>query len=153
MLLHEMGHIVHADHAVAFDNGAFVQLNLEPSLAKASEERADEFAARLLRQGSRRTDGSGAALAATAVSVEITKLSWNQQAYRSLDEFGAAAVAKQSVFLDAGFVHPNLAWRILRVNALIQETPASRQLLEDFEATRRRSPNPQSLYPAPGVTK
>jgi hypothetical protein len=85
------------------------------------------------------------------VSVELTKLGWNQQAFRSLDEFGATATGKPSVFLDAGYSHPNLAWRVLKVNDLVQQSSVSQALLEAFEAARRQGANPQPLYQAPGA--
>jgi hypothetical protein len=38
--------------------------------------------------------------------------------------------------------HPNLEWRILSVNHLIQATEVSRRLLEEFERMRRAEPEP-----------
>ena len=77
---------------------------------------------------------------------ELTKLSGNMQALRSLAEFGAFAVGKPSVFFDNGYTNPNWAWRILRVNNLIQQTKGTQYLLEAFEDARRRGTDPQPLY-------
>jgi hypothetical protein len=123
ILLHEVGHIVGGNSAGEFTNGEFSQLNIDRSIAKANEEKADEFAAALVRSLIQPTKVSDASLAANWVALELTKLSWNMQAYRSLDEFGAAATGKPAVFFDQGYSHPNLAWRMLRSNYLIQQTP------------------------------
>ncbi|ULA63278.1 MAG: hypothetical protein LZF86_100279 [Nitrospira sp.] len=77
---------------------------------------------------------------------ELAKLSWNMQAYRTLDEFGAFALGVPGVFFDNGYSHPNLAWRILRTNNLIERSDATQQLLDAFEAARQRSSNPTPLH-------
>jgi hypothetical protein len=145
MLLHEVGHIAQGSAAGEFANGAMSALNIEPTVAKANEEKADEFAAGLIRHHAGQV--SGASLPANWVAIELTKLGWNMQAYRTLDEFGAAATGKPAVFFDAAYSHPNLAWRMLRSNHLIQQTAATRQLLEAFEEARRRGSSPVRLYP------
>jgi hypothetical protein len=146
MLLHEVGHIRKGSAGMDFDRGEMSQLNIEPSLAKANEEEADEFASALIREYARPGSTVDAFLNAHELSMQLSKLSWNMQAYRTLDEFGAAATGKRSVFFDQTYSHPNLAWRILRSNYLIQRTPETKQLLDAFENIRRRSLESQPLY-------
>lgn len=86
-------------------------------------------------------------LEANWVVNELSKLSWNMQAFRTLDEFGSFAIGKPDVYFDNGYSHPNLAWRILRVNNLIQQTQDSQALLDFFEEARQRGANPEPLYP------
>jgi hypothetical protein len=135
MLLHEVGHISNGNAAAEFIDGELSQLNLEPSLAKANEEGADEFATNLIRLYLNQT--SPVSLTANWVATELTKLSWNMKAYRTLDEFGAGATGKPSVFFDQTYSHPNLVWRVLRSNYLIQQSPETTQLLDAFEAARQ----------------
>lgn len=146
MLLHEVGHLVRGASAVSFSNGEMSQLNVEPSLAKASEEAADEFATEVVRRQVMATPPVTAMVQAISVALELTKLGWNMQAYRSLDEFGAEATGKPSVYFDATYSHPNLAWRVLRSNHLIQPTPATRQLLDAFDAARERGAEAKPLF-------
>ncbi|MGJ0514365.1 MAG: hypothetical protein ACR65O_01295 [Methylomicrobium sp.] len=68
------------------------------------------------------------------------------QAFRAFDEFGSFAVGKLGVYFDNGYSHPNLAWRILRVNNLIQHTEATQTLLNSFDDARQRGANPEPLY-------
>jgi hypothetical protein len=149
MLLHEVGHLTNKTAGAEFANGELSELNIEPSRAKASEEEADEFAADLLRTLSRQKPVSSVSLEATSVTLQLGNLSWNMQAQRSLDEFGATAVGKPSVFFDQNLTHPNLAWRVLRANFLIHQTPETKELLDAFEEARRRGANPQPLYVRP----
>ena len=145
VLLHEGGHLKQGSPAAAFKNGDLSQLNIDPSRAKANEERADQFAADILRRQAYTAPATATSLNANWVVNELSKLSWNMQAFRTLDEFGAFAVGKPSVFFDDGYDHPNMALRILRMNHLIQDTDATRQLLETFEEARRRGANPEPL--------
>jgi len=138
MLLHEVGHLNKRTSGADFANGSLSQLNIDPSLAKADEEDADEFAAGVVRDWSTKEPASTTSLEANFVAIELTKLSWNMQAYRTLDEFGAFATGKPSVYFDQNLTHPNLAWRILRSNYLIQQSPETRQLLQSFEEARQR---------------
>lgn len=146
VLLHEAGHITKHTPSGAFEEGVLNQLNIDPTKAKANEEDADEFAADLLRKFSRQTPANNTSLEANWVVNELSKLSWNMQAFRTLDEFGAFAVGKPGVYFDTGYSHPNLAWRILRVNNLIQHTEATQTLLNSFEEARQRGANPEPLY-------
>lgn len=77
---------------------------------------------------------------------ELVKLSWNMQAYRTLDEFGSFATGRPAIFFDQSYSHPNLAWRVLRSNYLIQKSPETKFLLDAFEEARQRGANPKSLY-------
>lgn len=146
ILLHESGHIATQSASGAFNEGPFNQLNIDPSKAKANEEDADEFAANILRQYSRQTPANQSSIEANWVINELSKLSWNMQAFQSLDEFGAFAVGKPSVYFDNGYSHPNMAWRVLRINNLIQSSEATRSLLDLFEEARQRGANPAPLH-------
>lgn len=146
ILLHEVGHLKKGTPGAVFREGKLSQLNVEPSRAKSAEEDADDFAADLLKARKVQTPVGAVSLAANWVVMELTKLSWNMQAFRTLDEFGSFAVGKPSVFFDDGYSHPNLAWRILRVADRIQGTEETRYLLEAFEEARRRGASPTPLY-------
>ena len=149
ILLHEVGHLVTSTAGADFANGELSELNIDPSRAKANEEDADMFAADLVRTLMQRKPASALSLEASSVAMELGSLSWNMQAYRSLDEFGATVVGKPSVFFDKNLSHPNLGWRILRMNELIHHSPETAYLLDTFEAARRRGANPEPLYVAP----
>ena len=146
VLLHEVGHLEAGNAAVAFKGGEISQLNIDPSEEKRNERKADEFAAELLRYAAHAKPVNMRSIEANFVVNELSKLSWNMQAFRSLDEFGAFAIGKPSVFFDQGFDHPNMALRVLRMNHLIVGTPETRALLESFEEARRRGANPTPLY-------
>ncbi|ROZ74955.1 hypothetical protein EEB15_16375 [Ramlibacter sp. WS9] len=146
VLLHEVGHLRSGTTGAIYRDGAMSQLNVEPSRAKAAEEDADEFAADVLARRARQPIANDDSISANWVLIELTKLSWNMQAFRTLDEFGAFSVGKPSVFFDDGYSHPNLAWRILRVNDRIHGSRDTRDLLEAFEEARRRGADPQPLY-------
>lgn len=87
------------------------------------------------------------------VSHALVLLSWNMQAFISLDNFGSTPVGAPAVFFDKNLSHPNLIWRVLSVNHLIQQTEVGKKLLESFEAARERGANPEPLYVKPGSTK
>lgn len=146
ILLHEAGHIKEGTPAAAFKEGEISQLNVDPDKAKVSERRADEFAAELLRRLAYTTPANSASIEANFVLNELIKLSWNMQAFRTLDEFGSYAVGKPSLYFDPDYTHPNMALRILRTNHLIHDTEATRQLLQAFEEARQRGANPKPLY-------
>jgi hypothetical protein len=142
MLLHEVGHIAARSAGVEFVNGETSQLNIDPSIAKANEEKADQFAVLLIRSRMDQKPVSSVSLAATTVSTELGKLSWNMQAYRTLEEFGAVITGKPAVFFDQNYSHPNLAWRVLNANHLIHRTAETKALLDAFQAARRKGANP-----------
>lgn len=146
ILLHEVGHLRKDTPGAVFRDGEMSQLNIEPGRAKVAEEEADDFAADILKTRANQKPLSDVSFAANWVVMELSKLSWNMQAFRTLDEFGAFAVGKPSVYFDDGYSHPNLAWRILRVADRIQGSDATRYLLKAFEEARRRGADPQPLY-------
>ena len=78
-----------------FVNGSLTQLNIEPSRAKAAEENADQFAADLIRKHANQVSKSS--LQANFIAVQLSTLSWNMQAFISLDQFGATALGTPSV--------------------------------------------------------
>ncbi len=147
MFLHELGHLQHGHHATDFVEGKLMQLNIEPSIAKQHEKLADEFAAAIIQQAVHGSQAASAtSLEATFLAAELTKLSWNLQARRSLDFFGSDVLGTPEVFFDSGYSHPNLSWRILRVNHLIHQTHESRTLLEKFEQSKIRGAEPEPLF-------
>jgi hypothetical protein len=145
ILLHEVGHLRKGNPGAVFRDGAMSQLNVEPSRGKVAEEEADDFAADLLKTRANQMPAGDVSLAANWVVTELSKLSWNMQAFRTLDEFGAFAVGKPSVYFDDGYSHPNLSWRILRVADRIQGSDSTRYMLETFEEARRRGADPRPL--------
>lgn len=149
MLLHEVGHIATRSAGVEFANGEMSQLNIEPSIAKANEEKADRFATLIIAERMHQQPASDVSNAAGWVSMALTTLSWNMQAYRTLDEFGATITGKPEVFFDQNYSHPNLAWRILNANHMIHQTPQTKALLDAFEDARRRGANPKPLFVRP----
>jgi len=149
MLLHEVGHLSKGSAGAVVEHGTMLQLNIDPSKAKANEEEADDFASSLLRQYFRETPANFTSLEANAVVTELLKLSWNMQAYRTLDEFGAWAVGKPSVYFDNGYTHPNIAWRVLRSNYLVHQNQATKELLDQFEQARLLGTNPAPVYKRP----
>lgn len=151
MLLHEVGHIKKRSSATDFENGELAELNTSESLAKAAEKEADRFSADAIRAGLKK--GSMLGIEAAWVSQALVMLSWNMQAFISLDNFGSTAVGKPAVFFDKNLSHPNLIWRVLSVNHLIQQTDTDKKLLESFEAARDRGSNPEPLYVKPGSDK
>lgn len=149
MLLHEVGHLTKSTAGAQFENGELSELNVDPSRAKADEEDADEFATDLVKELIQRKKVSAETLEATTVSMELRKLNWNMQADRTLDRFGALAIGKPEVFFDKNLSHPNLHWRVLRMNNLIQGTRETKALLDTFEDAQRRGAIAQPLYVAP----
>ena len=149
MLLHEVGHIAKSTAGADFQNGELSELNIEPSRAKADEDEADEFAAGLVKTLMQRKPASTESLEATAVAMALGNLSWNMQAYRSLDKFGALSIGMPSVFFDKNLSHPNLHWRVLRMNHLIHGSRETKELLDTFEDARRRGASPEPLYVEP----
>ncbi|WP_244788356.1 hypothetical protein [Cupriavidus pauculus] len=146
MLLHEIGHLVKNSTGMAFTNGELSELNVAPTVAKYREQDADEFASQIVIDAMEEKPPSSASIEANWISTALVTLSWNMQAHRSLDEFGATATGKPAVFFDPNLSHPNLDWRILHSNYLIQKTPASKALLDAFEEARQRGENPEPLY-------
>lgn len=138
MLLHEMGHIRNGDHG-AWDAPASSAPvpNLAATRDKDAEVAADRFAAVAVKTA--QAVSSTRAVTASMLAVAIATLSWNLQAHRALDDFGGTTLRKRQLFWDKGLTHPNLEWRILVVNDLIENTARTHQLVLDFEAGRQPS--------------
>jgi len=146
MFLHEVGHIAKKSTGMEFENGELSELNVDPSIAKLNEQEADEFASKIVIKAKEQKPPSSTSLEANWISTALVTLSWNMQAHQSLDEFGATAIGKPSVFFDPNLSHPNLDWRILYSNYLIQRTPEAKALLDSFEEARRRGEDHKPLY-------
>lgn len=146
MLLHEAGHIINDGRFG--ENAATVRVsssfNRDPTLQKEREVAADTYAAETVKEALKQK-GSERGLAASNVAMSLSELSWNLQVHRSLDSFGATITKAPAVFWDSGLSHPNLEWRILRANALIQGTEASAGLLRSFEESRGDKQKPLFL--------
>jgi len=138
VLLHEVGHLAQSTRGVEFSELDQSMLNTERNAMKKAEEEADDFAAAVLRRTAKAATVSSTSLDANWVVNELSKMSWNMQAFRTLDEFGAFSIGKPSVFFDGDYTHPNLALRVLRVNDLIHSTDETRYLLEAFKEARER---------------
>lgn len=142
MLLHEAGHM-ERDTAATSDADVTTigtyRLNRSANADKDREWSADEFAAQVIRRGMEKK-GTDLGLLASGIAMALSQVGWNLQVHRSLDQFGATAVRDPAVFWDAGLSHPNLEWRIMRVNAMLSATPESQQLLKDFEEAREAGP-------------
>ena len=146
MLLHEVGHIKAGNSAVEFKDGELAQLNLSASLAKLREEEADEYAATLIRNQATKEVVDDASLTALWISTALSNLSWNMQAYRTLDQFGSSVTGSPEVYFDQSYSHPNLAWRVLRSNHQIQNTKETEELLREFERIQQISIDAVPLY-------
>jgi hypothetical protein len=139
MLLHEAGHIARGHVFQSSPQSAGPDRGNERESQKSMEIVADEFAANAITTALAE-NGTDAGLAAARVAVAIAQLSWNLAGHRLLDDFGGTFLRKPSLFQDAGFSHPNLEWRVLRVNALVSPNSAARSLLEEFEDARNAGP-------------
>jgi len=143
MLLHEAGHVAQGRTPCGMTSGApsngNTALNLTPTEQKACEVKADAFAAAAIRTALAVHKGPGM-LAAGNVAIALSQLSWNLQAHRMLDSFGANAMRDPSLFRDIGLSHPNLEWRILSVNNMIAPSESSSDLLNAFEKARTNGP-------------
>lgn len=147
MLLHEAGHIVSDGNVSATDESgspASTSLNLDPTAQKERENNADTFAANAIRAALNAKGDAG--LAAARIAMTLSQVSYNLSAHRLLDDFGGTPLRKRSLFWDSGLSHPNLEWRILNVNNMIESTATSRQLLQEFEEAREGGKTPYRLY-------
>ena len=138
MLLHEAGHVAQGRTPCGMigtpPDSVAAGSNLTPTEQKACEMKADTFAATAIRAALARK-GPGM-LSAGNVAIALSQLSWNLQAHRMLDSFGANAVRDPTLFRDVGLSHPNLEWRILSANNMIAPSESSRDLLDTFEGAR-----------------
>jgi len=142
MFLHEIGHIVHGDPGQFEAQNQQSSYNTDKTTQKAREEAADEYAVNLVAVASRGKNSLDAWMAAMNVQLVLTNLSWNMAEQRFLLHFGATALCSRSVFVDAGYSHPNFELRMLMANDMLAQTALSRQLLENFQACRSTPPSP-----------
>jgi hypothetical protein len=139
MLLHEVGHIANKHCGM-----------IPSSSQKERENDADYFAANLIRSAVREK-GTQRGLDASMIASTLTMFSWNIATHHVIDDFGGRPLRKSSIFGDSSSCssHPNLEWRILGVNDLIQHTASSHKLLTDFAKSRYDGPSKTPLYKAP----
>ncbi|WP_156901629.1 hypothetical protein [Azohydromonas australica] len=136
MLMHEVGHLMKRTAGAEFTNGSLFQLNIEPSLAKAREEEADQFAAELVRYWARETRGRNYN-EAELIAGELLSLS-QHLANRTVGDFWTYALGSPEAYFDQNLSHPNLAWRIFRSTHLIWQSGYTKHLLKSFEEARQR---------------
>lgn len=152
MLLHEVGHIVSGDFPGKDEQSGSVtqskasSLNLDSTLQKDREVAADRYAAQAISTAIAER-GTERGVAAAAIALTLSQLSWNLAEHRLLDNFGGTTTRERALFWDSGLSHPNLEWRILSVNDALSNTTASHQLLTDFESSRQSEHS--VLYRAP----
>jgi hypothetical protein len=153
ILLHEVGHI---QPAALPDNQAISALVSSLGSGKQEEMRADAFAAgQIAGATSRKWDPTQAAF---HVSLALSHISWNLQADRMLNNFGATSLNLPSAFNEKGLSHPNLELRFLVINYLVHPDKASLDLLNAFIYARdhpggvlyqRDTSDPYSLFGPP----
>jgi hypothetical protein len=147
ILLHEVGHI--PKQALPQD-AAISTLLASLGEAKREEMRADAFAARQLAKAFNRKWDSG--MASFHLSLALTNITWNLQANREINHFGATTLHSRDVFSETGDSHPNLELRFLVINYLVHPMPAALDLLNDFLDARSHpggvlyQNNPSSPY-------
>jgi hypothetical protein len=151
MLLHEAGHIVDGDPG-DFDEGGAGNLNLNPTVEKEREQKADAFAVEQLKGAISRTKEIGPWLDALNATKDLANLSFEMQQVRSQKYFGAPVLHTPAAYYDTGYTHPNFELRILTVNDQIANTETSHQLLESFLQGRTSNPTPPVLLQSPGST-
>ena len=126
MLLHELGHIVNGDVGSFLEEDQ--EFNRKETIAKEKELKADIFAASQIKKALDPNNNHSHSLDATWISFAVTKLTWNLQKERMVDNFGATA----SVLWDKSYTHPNLELRFLIINNEITGLEESKDLVEDF---------------------
>ena len=143
MLLHEAGHLAKGDElqgsAKFADTTATSNVNIDNTAEKDSENAADTYAASSIRIAL--AAGGERGLKAAQIAMALSHFSFNLAGHRLIDDFGGTALRKPALFWDHGFSHPNLEWRMLVVNDLIDSTETSRDLLRTFESSRFSSQN------------
>jgi hypothetical protein len=127
ILLHEVGHI---QSAALPDNPAISALVASLGSGKQEEMRADAFAAGQIAAASRRKWDP--TMAAYHVNMALSHISWNLQADRMLNNFGATSLNLPSAFNEKGLSHPNLELRFLAINYLVHPDKTSLDLLNTF---------------------
>ena len=131
ILLHEVGHIQGGGlpHSQPI---ATLLASLGPG--KQEEMRADSFAAGQIAAAFNRKWDPG--MAAFRVAQALSKISWNLQADRMLNNFGATSLRLSRVFNETGYSHPNLELRFLVINYLVNPSEPQLDLLTSFLDSR-----------------
>lgn len=151
ILLHEVGHIQKESLP---QDAAIATLLASLGDTKREEMRADAFAARQLAKAFNHNWDSG--VAPFSLSMALTHITWNLQANRELNHFGATIMHSSDVFNETGDSHPNLELRFLVINYLVRPAPDALALLNEFLDARahpagvlyQSSPrSPYSLFP------
>jgi Zn-dependent protease with chaperone function len=126
-------------------------LNLRENIEKSREFKADAFAAQALAAAMKGTGGGvEAQMAAMTLVMCLSSWSFNLSKERLLDNFGATALNRPSVFWDKGNSHPNMELRILTIMHLLTGSQTSAELLDDFLTHRKAgSKEPQILWQKP----
>jgi len=127
ILLHEVGHIQPGGLP---DNPAITALLDSLGSAKKEEMRADAFAAQQLAMAFKRKWETS--MTASHLSMALSQISWNLQANRMLNNFGATSLHLPSAFNEKGLSHPNLELRFLVINFLLNPNEAALNLLNTF---------------------
>ena len=135
MLLHEIGHITHGDLG-SFDKSE-PDYNFDDNAQKQRESAADRFASDALVAAADPKRDASSFLSALEIETALTNASWNLSALRLIEGFGGSALCSKFLFADRGGTHPNFELRVLTVNNNLSGTPASKELLESFEACRK----------------
>jgi hypothetical protein len=151
ILLHEVGHIQKGGlpQSPPIDT---LLASLGPG--KQEEMRADAFAAGQIAAAFKRKWDRG--MAAFRLTQALSQISWNLQAHRMLNNFGATSLRLSKVFSETGYSHPNLELRFLVINYLVNPSKLQLDLLTSFlDASmhpggilyQRNGSNPYSLFP------
>ena len=131
-LLHEVGHIRNGHAGRALGSGDSSNFNREDTSTKQNESAADSFAASIIAEGK---DGDlELSLLANSIQLKLAMLSFDLQGIRVTQNFGCSATDSPCAFHDKGDTHPNLEYRFLRVNCLLDEQYCP--MLEDYEKRR-----------------
>jgi hypothetical protein len=70
------------------------------------------------------------------VQLTLTNMGWNLARRRFIDNFGATVLRDPRVIFDQGYSHPNFELRILVANELVSDSPAAKELRQEFESMR-----------------
>lgn len=138
-LLHEAGHIFHG-HWGGMNNGegsGDLDLNLEENDGKRRESEADRFAADQIKAGMQVGTEAGRFATALKLGTTATTMSVNFTLQRLMDDFGATSLRLPHAYWDDGYSHPNLVYRVLKINYEISPTDAGQKLIDDFEESRK----------------
>jgi hypothetical protein len=112
------------------DNSAIAALLGSLGPGKQEETRADAFAAGQIAGSTKRKWDP--AMSAYHVSMALSHISWNLQANRMMNNFGATSLNLPSAFNEKCLSHPNLELRFLAINYLVQPGKPALDLLNAF---------------------